>query len=242
MIKIENVTAGYNERVVLRDINLSIKDGEIFSVVGRSGSGKSTLLKCVIGFIKPMEGHIFVDGQDIVGMSERQLNRVRRKMGMVFQKAALIDFLDVYHNIGFGLRYNSQLKESEIRKRVEEVLDAVEMEGTGNLMPAELSGGMQKRVGLARALAENPRIILYDEPTTGLDPVITEHINSLIVKTRDNYGVTSVIISHDIRSVLHTSDRIAGLFNGRITVTGTHNEIMHTKDPNLQKFLETINV
>ena len=242
MIKLENVTAGYDEHIVLRDVSLDIKDGEIFSVVGRSGSGKSTLLKCVIGFIKPKEGHIFIDGQDIVRLSERQLNRVRRKMGMVFQKAALLDFLDVYQNVAFGLRYNSRLKDKEIRARVEEVLKSVEMEGTEHLMPSELSGGMQKRVGLARALAENPRIILYDEPTTGLDPVITENINALIVKTRDKYGVTSVIISHDIRSVLRTSDRITGLFNGKLTAIGTPDEIMHTKDPNLLKFLETIHV
>lgn len=242
MIKLENVTAGYNERIILRDVNLSIKAGEIFSIVGRSGSGKSTLLKCIIGFIRPVSGHIYIDGEDIVRMSERHLNRVRRKMGMVFQKAALLDFLDVYNNVAFGLRYNSRLHGPEIRKRVEEVLDAVEMEGTENLMPSELSGGMQKRVGLARALAENPRIILYDEPTTGLDPVITENINSLILKTREKYGVTSVIISHDIRSVLKTSDRIAGLFDGRITYTGTPDEILHTKDENLRKFLVTINL
>ncbi len=242
MIKLENVSAGYMEREVLHDISLTVNDGEIFSVVGRSGSGKSTLLKCIIGFIKPAKGHIYIDGEDIVPMSERHLNRVRRKMGMVFQKAALLDFLDVYSNVAFGLRYNTKMKEKEIMKRVEEVLDAVEMEGTGKLMPSELSGGMQKRVGLARALAENPRILLYDEPTTGLDPVITENINALILKTRDKYGVTSVIISHDIRSVMRTSDRIAGLFDGRITFTGTPDEVLHTKDENLQKFLATISL
>jgi phospholipid/cholesterol/gamma-HCH transport system ATP-binding protein len=242
MIRLENVSAGYMDREILHDIDLTIANGEIFSIVGRSGSGKSTLLKCIIGFIKPTKGKIYIDGEEIVRLSERGLNRVRRKMGMVFQKAALLDFLDVFSNVAFGLRYNTKLKQDEIRKRVEEVLEAVEMEGTGKLMPSELSGGMQKRVGLARALAENPRIILYDEPTTGLDPVITENINKLILRTREKYGVTSVIISHDIRSVMHTSDRIAGLFDGRITFTGTPDEVLHTKDENLQKFLATINL
>jgi phospholipid/cholesterol/gamma-HCH transport system ATP-binding protein len=240
MIQIENLTAGYDHDIILHDIDLSISDGEVFSVVGRSGSGKSTLLKCIIGFIKPMKGRIVIDGEDIVPMSERKLDKVRRKMGMVFQRGALLDYLDVYHNIAFGLRYNSRLGKSEIRQRVEEVLDAVEMEGTERLMPAELSGGMQKRVGLARALAEQPRIILYDEPTTGLDPVMTENINRLIVKTRETYGVTSVIISHDIKSVLRFSDRIAGLFEGRITDMGTPNEILKTEDPGLSAFLETL--
>jgi len=242
MIKVENLSAGYDVRIILHDINLTISDGEIFSIVGRSGSGKSTFLKCLIGFIKPIEGRILIDDEDIVPMSERRLNRMRRKMGMVFQRGALFDYLDVYHNIAFGLRYNTKMKEPEIRERVEEVLDAVELEGTERLMPDELSGGMQKRVSLARALVERPRIILYDEPTTGLDPVITENINNLITKTSDLYGVTSVIISHDIKSVLKFSDRIAGLFKGRITDIGTPDEIMHTKDPELLHFLDTLKV
>ncbi len=228
--------------MILREVSLSIAEGEIFSIVGRSGSGKSTLLKCLIGFIKPYSGKILVDGEDIVPMSERKLNRMRHKMGMVFQRGALLDYLNVYHNVAFGLRYNTKMKEKEIRQRVEEVLDAVEMEGTSELMPAELSGGMQKRVGLARALASRPQIILYDEPTTGLDPVITENINNLILKTREKYGITSVIISHDIRSVLRSSDKIAGLFKGEITVMGTPEEIMKTKDPELGAFLATLKV
>ncbi len=242
MIKVENLSAGYEDHIILHDINLTISDGEIFSIIGRSGSGKSTFLKCLIGFIKPIEGRIFIDGEDIVPMSERRLNRMRRKMGMVFQRGALFDYLDVYHNIAFGLRYNTNMKEHEIWERVEEVLDAVELEGTERLMPAELSGGMQKRVSLARALVERPRIILYDEPTTGLDPVITENMNWLITKTSDLYGITSVIISHDIKSVLKFSHHIAGLFEGRITDIGTPDEIMHTKDPELLHFLDTLKV
>jgi len=242
MIEVENLTAGYDGRVILNDISLTISDGEIFSIVGRSGSGKSTFLKCLIGFIRPMKGKIIIDGENIAKMSEGKLNNVRQKMGMVFQRGALFDYLDVYSNIAFGLRYNSRVKESEVHERVMEVLDAVELEGTANLMPSELSGGMQKRVGLAGALVEHPRIILYDEPTTGLDPIITENINRLITKTAENYGVTSVIISHDIKSVLRFSDRITGLFKGRLTDTGTPGEIIHTKDPELMRFMATLEV
>ena len=163
-------------------------------------------------------------------------------MGMVFQRGALFDYLDVFSNIAFGLRYNSHMKEPEIRERVMEVLDDVELEGTAHVMPSELSGGMQKRVSLARALVERPRIILYDEPTTGLDPIITENMNRLITKTAENYGITSVIISHDIKSVLRFSDRITGLFKGRLTDTGTPDEIIHTRDPELMRFIATLEV
>ncbi len=242
MIEVENLKAGYDDHVVLNDISLTISDGEIFSIVGRSGSGKSTLLKCLIGFIRPMKGKIFIDGENIASMPERKLNNVRRKMGMVFQRGALFDYLDVFSNIAFGLRYNSHMKEPEIRERVMEVLDDVELEGTAHLMPSELSGGMQKRVSLARALVERPRIILYDEPTTGLDPIITENMNRLIKKTAENYGITSVIISHDIKSVLRFSDRITGLFKGRLTDTGTPDEIIHTKDPELMRFMATLEI
>lgn len=235
-IEMIDVVAGYGDRIVLDGITFSVRRGEIFTVIGRSGSGKSTLLKLCIGFLKAKSGRIFIDGEEVTHFSERQFQRVRPKMGMLFQRAALFDSLSVFENVAFPLRYR-RVPRKEIPAIVERKLADVDMEGTGHLMPEELSGGMRKRVGLARALAENPSIILYDEPTTGLDPVITNNINKLVLRTRDRYKATSLVISHDMESVFGVSDRVGMLVNGRLCAIGTPQEIQTSPLKEVQAFI-----
>ena len=237
-IELVDVVAGYGEKVILNGINMAVTHGEIFTVIGLSGSGKSTLLKLIIGFLKPKSGMIMINGKDITRMSEQRLTEVRKGMGMVFQHAALFDSLNVFENVAFPLRYRKEKTGREIREIVREKLDDVEMEGTENLMPDELSGGMQKRVGLARALAENPRIILYDEPMTGLDPVIKNNINKLILRTRDRYDASSLIISHDMEAMFATSDRVGVLANRKIVFIGTPDELRNCQLPDVQAFIK----
>jgi len=236
-IELADVVAGYGDNIVLKGISLSVNRGEIFTVIGLSGSGKSTLLKLVIGFVKPMTGRVLIDGEDVTGYSESQFRKVRTKMGMVFQRAALFDSLSVYENVAFPLVYRKVAPRSMIRELVAKKLADVDMEGTEKLMPDELSGGMEKRVGLARALAENPSIILYDEPTTGLDPVITNNINRLILQTRDRYKATSLVISHDMESVFRVSDRVGVLVDGRIVSVGTPEEVQSSPLKEVQAFI-----
>jgi len=236
-IELIDIVAGYGDRMVLEGISLKVMHREIFTIIGLSGSGKSTLVKLVIGFLKPKSGRVLVDGEDITDFSEQAMRRVRLKMGMVFQHAALFDSLNVYENVAFPLKYRRKTARKNIREIVEQKLDDVEMEGTENLMPNELSGGMQKRVGLARALAEDPSIILYDEPTTGLDPVITNNINKLILRTRGRYNATSLVISHDMESVFKVSDRVGVLFNGKMIAVGTPSEIQSSPIPEVQAFI-----
>jgi phospholipid/cholesterol/gamma-HCH transport system ATP-binding protein len=236
-IEFVNIVAGYGDMIVLDDISMQIRRGEIFTVIGLSGSGKSTLLKLVIGFLKPISGRILIDGEDVTDYSERQFRKVRLKMGMVFQRAALFDSLNVYENVAFPLRYRRDVARRDIASVVAKKLLDVDMEGTDDLMPEELSGGMQKRVGLARALAENPSIILYDEPTTGLDPVITNNINNLILKTRDSYRATSLVISHDMESVFRISDRVGVLVDGKIIAVGTPQEVQTSPLKEVQAFI-----
>jgi phospholipid/cholesterol/gamma-HCH transport system ATP-binding protein len=231
------VVAGYGRKVVLDHIGLKVRRGEIFTVIGLSGSGKSTLLKLVIGFLKPMSGKVIIDNEDVTGYSEQQFRKVRLKMGMVFQRAALFDSLNVFENVAFPLRYRKDVPRKDMAGVVERKLADVDMEGTDELMPDELSGGMQKRVGLARALAENPSLILYDEPTTGLDPVITNNINRLILRTRDRYKATSLIISHDMESVFRISDRVGVLVEGKIIAVGTPAEIQSSSLKAVQAFI-----
>jgi phospholipid/cholesterol/gamma-HCH transport system ATP-binding protein len=236
-IELVDVTAGYSGRIVLDGVSLTIKHGEIFTIIGLSGSGKSTLLKLIIGFLRPESGKIFIEGEDVTHYSEQQFNSVRIKMGMVFQRAALFDSMNVFENVAFPLRFRKSVPVKDLPKVVASKLADVDMEGTELLMPDELSGGMQKRVGLARALAESPSIILYDEPTTGLDPVITNNINRLILRTRDRYKATSVVISHDMESVFRISDRVAVLVDGKIVVVGTPAEIQASTQKDVQAFI-----
>ncbi|MEJ5170402.1 MAG: ATP-binding cassette domain-containing protein [Fimbriimonadales bacterium] len=216
MIRTQALTKRFGERTVLDSIDLFVGAGEIVAVMGGSGGGKTTLLRCVAGLVEPTSGTVEVDGVDVV----RRPEEARRHLGMVFQSAALFDYLNVKENVLFGARRWSGLPPKELDRLAEEMLSLVGLEGTADLMPAELSGGMRKRVGIARALAAHPRVMLYDEPTTGLDPVTTYQIDRLIVDLRGRLGVTSLVVSHDVSSVFRVADRVAFLESGRLSFFG----------------------
>ena len=225
------------EKRILQDINLAVANGDVVAIMGQSGSGKTSLLKCMTGLVKPSSGKIVIEGHDIVPMKERDVDDVRLKIGLVFQYAALFDSLTVYENVSFGLAYHRSLSRREMRRIVAERLADVGMEGTEGLYPSQLSGGMQKRVGLARALAMEPDILFYDEPTSGLDPVIARNIDDLILETRDRLGMTSVVVSHDIRSIFRIADSVAMLHEGRIVTQGTPAELRGSTDPAVREFI-----
>lgn len=225
-------------KTILRRLDIHIGRGETMAVMGLSGIGKSTLLKCIAGLLKPTSGQILIDGADISRMSERELNPVRRKMGVVFQNAALFDSLTIFENVAVGIRRHLRLSEPEIQKIVSERLSMVGLEGVEQLMPSQLSGGMQKRVGLARALALNPEILLYDEPTAGLDPVVSTSINELILRMRDELGVTSVVVSHDLASIFRVSTKVAMLHQGRIMEVGSVEEMKNSQNPYVRQFID----
>ena len=238
MIRAEHVVYEVSGRTILDDISVSVAKGTTLTFMGLSGAGKSTFLKCISGLNKVKSGAIYVDGQNIVGLSEKQLNEVRKKVGMVFQYAALFDSLNVYENVSFGLRrMNRKLKEKEIAEIVKKNLALVGMSGVEDRMPSELSGGMKKRIGLARALVMNPDILLYDEPTAGLDPITAAAIAELIVKMRDELGVTSVLVTHDVQTIKTASDTMARLHEGKIVGYVTKEEIF-AMDGIVKQFLE----
>ena len=222
---------------ILRRLDLSVDKGETLAVMGMSGAGKSTLLKCIGGLERPTGGQLLIDDVDIARMPEKSLDSVRRKMGMVFQYAALFDSLNVYENVSFGLRRHHRLSEAQVREVVEAKLSMVGLPRTEELMPSELSGGMQKRVGLARALAMDPDILLYDEPTAGLDPITSATIADLIVKTRDELGVTSVVVAHDVPTIKRVANRIAMLHGGKIIAIGSAEEMENSDDPAVRQFM-----
>jgi phospholipid/cholesterol/gamma-HCH transport system ATP-binding protein len=222
---------------ILRDVSLSIKKGQILCVMGMSGCGKTTLLHCIGALVIPSGGEIYINGTQIVGMDERELNVVREQMGLVFQYAALFDSLTVFDNVAFGLRRRKRLPESEVRRIVPEKLAIAAVGGTERLYPSELSGGMAKRVGLARALAMEPNILLYDEPTSGLDPVIASVIDELIMSMRDRLGVTSIVVSHNIESVFRIADQVAMMHEGRVLAAGTPDQIRACDNPTVQQFI-----
>ncbi len=222
---------------ILRRLDLHVEKGETLAVMGMSGVGKSTLLKCFGGLLRPSAGQVMINGTDIARMPEKDLDAIRRRIGMVFQYAALFDSLNVYENVSFGLRRHNRLSENEIAEIVNAKLSLVGLPRTERLMPSELSGGMQKRVGLARALAMEPDILLYDEPTAGLDPITSATIAELIVKTRDNLGVTSVVVSHDVPTIKRVANRIAMLHRGKIIAIGTVAEMENSDDPAVRQFM-----
>jgi len=224
---------------ILDGLDLEVQSGEIAAVMGRSGCGKTTLLKLIMGLIRPSGGQIWVEGEEIGRLGEQALLRVRAKMGLVFQNAALFDSLTVAENVGFGLRERGGLGETEISARVQEELALVGMQGTERLLPGELSGGMRKRVGVARALAMQPRIMLYDEPTAGLDPPAAASLNDLIVSLRDRLGVTTVIVSHDVHSLSQVADRAAVLERGRIIAAGPFWLLAESDLPEVKSFFFT---
>lgn len=224
IIDIKDIYKAFGPKEVHMGLTLSIKRGENITVLGGSGSGKSVLLKEITGLLKPDSGDVIVDGESIVSLEENELVHVRKKMGMLFQGAALFDSMTVEENIAYPLRENTKLPENEIKEMVAKNLELVGLPGIEDKMPADLSGGMKKRVGLARAMAMNPRILLYDEPTTGLDPPNISRINQLIRAMQAQFGITAVIITHDVKTAFDISDRIAFLHHGKIMFTGTVNQ------------------
>ena len=237
MIKIVGLTKSFGTTAVLRGIDLEIETGETMVVIGQSGSGKSVLLKHLIGILKPDKGEIYIDGLEITSLGEEELQRITRKFGMLFQASALFDSLTVGENVSFGLERYTDHSPAEIKRIVAESLNKVGLEGIEGLMPYELSGGMRKRVGLARAIAYGPEIILYDEPSTGIDPIRADAINDLINDLKRDLCVTSVVITHDMVSSYKVADRIAMLYEGRIIEIGTPAEIQASSNPIIQQFI-----
>ena len=237
MIEVKNLYKSFGEKGVLSDISFSLPHGQAVAIVGKSGAGKSVLLKCLIGLVKPDEGTIYVDNKLINSMSFSQLQEIRASIGMVFQFGALFDSLSVSENISLALRKLTKLSEDEIQERVINSLESVDMANTEELMPEELSGGMKKRVGIARAIAIEPAYLFYDEPTTGLDPVMTDSINRLIRKFQSTGKVTSVIITHEMRTVYDVADRVLLLHNGKIRFDGNPDDIKNVDDPVVQQFI-----
>lgn len=240
MIEVQNVHKSFGAHRVLAGVTFRIERGESVVIIGRSGCGKSVLLKLIIGLIRPDAGRIMIDGQDITRLDERSLIQIRRRFGMVFQGAALFDSLTVAENVGFALRRDRCCSEAEIRARVARALEMVGLAGIETKKPAELSGGMRKRVGLARAIVYNPEIVLYDEPTTGLDPVVADSIDKLILEVRDRLKVTTVVVTHDMRSARRLGHRILMLHGGIIYAEGTPDEIFRSADPVVSRFVQGI--
>lgn len=236
-ITIADLHKSFGANHVLRGVNLTVEPGESMVIIGGSGSGKSVLIKHIIGLLKPDRGSILVNGEEVTTMRERQLKELRKKFGMLFQAAALFDSLTVGENVAFALVEHTRLSRAEIADRVREKLTLVGLPGTEDLFPAELSGGMKKRVGLARALAIEPEVILYDEPTTGLDPIMADAINDLIVEMRERFAITSVAITHDMVSAYKIGHRLAMLYQGKIIFTGTPEECKNTTDPMVRQFI-----
>jgi len=239
MIDIRDVHKSFGDNHVLRGVNLQVLEGQTTVIIGASGSGKSVLMKHMIGLLTPDRGQVVVDGVDTAGLSPRELARVRQKFGMVFQGAALFDSMTVGENVAFPLREHRRLSEAEIRRLVAEKLRIVDLEGVEDVFPAELSGGMRKRVGLARAVVLEPRIILYDEPTTGLDPITANSVDEMIINAQQRLGVTSVVISHDIASSFRVGDHVAMIYQGQIVDQGPPEKLRHSQHPYVQKFLST---
>ena len=236
-ISVQGLCKRLGRQEVLRGVDLEVGLGETVVILGRSGGGKSVLLKHLIGLMKPDSGKIFVEDQDLVVLTERQLAAVRKKVGILFQSAALFDSMSVEENIEFPLRESGMKDQKVIDQKVAEALEMVDLAGEQKKMPENLSGGMKKRVGLARAIVGAPRCILYDEPTTGLDPIVSDSINRLIRRLQKRLGVTSIVVTHDMKSAFHVADRIAFLHEGRIYFNGTPEELKRFNDPLIQDFI-----
>lgn len=238
MIELKNLAKRFGRKEVLKDVNLSVKDGETVSVIGGSGSGKSTTIKCIIRLLTPEKGQILVDGKDVSRTTdELELAGLRKKFGYLFQEGALFDSLSVGENVAFGLKYLTKENPADYRKIVKEKLALVGLKDVEDLKPSELSGGMRKRVSLARVLATNPKYILYDEPTTGLDPIMSDIISDLIIDLKKKLGITSIVITHDMKSALKISDRIAFLYEGKIIFAGTPEEIKASDNEYVKQFV-----
>lgn len=237
MISIQGLHKSFGYVPVLRGLDLEVREGETLVIIGRSGCGKSVLLKHIMRLMDPDEGKILIEGQDISSLNHKEIGRFLTKIGMLFQGAALFDSLTVRENVGFSLYEHTSLPEDEIRNRVREKLSLVGLYGIEEVMPADLSGGMKKRVGLARAICNDPSVILYDEPTTGLDPINADVINDLILRMQEKLGVTSIVVTHDMTSAFKVGNRIAMMYEGRIIGAGTPEEIRRSRDPVIQQFI-----
>lgn len=237
MIRLTGLHKSFGTKQVLKGLDLSVQKGENRVIIGGSGSGKSVILKHIIGILKPDAGDVIIDGVNINSLDENELYETRKKFGMLFQMAALFDSMNVWENVGFALRRQKGMKSDKVREIAVEKLRMVGLVGAENLMPSELSGGMKKRVGLARAIAHDPEILLYDEPTTGLDPIMADAINDLIIQMREKLSVTSVAITHDMSSAYKIADSISMLYQGKIIATGTPDEVRNTDNPVLRQFI-----
>jgi phospholipid/cholesterol/gamma-HCH transport system ATP-binding protein len=238
LIEFRNVYKAFGPKVIYAGLNLSIERGEALTIVGGSGVGKSVMLKMLIGLLKVDRGEILFDGENLEAMKDRDLAKVRQRIGMLFQGAALFDSLSVRENVAYGLREHYHMTEDEISERVAWALSLVGLPGVESMAPADLSGGMKKRVGLARTIALKPEVLLYDEPTTGLDPINTTRINNLIMSLQKALGVTSIVVTHDMGSAFTISTRLAMVYKGRIVATGTPDEFKSTNNPLVRNFIE----
>jgi phospholipid/cholesterol/gamma-HCH transport system ATP-binding protein len=240
MIEVRHLQRRFGAQPVLNDVSFRIEYGESVAIIGRSGCGKSVLLKHLIGLLKPDGGELLIDGENIVPMGERQLLQVRRKFGMVFQGSALFDSMSVAENVAFGLRRHEHLTEAEIARRVADALDMVDLPGTESKNPAELSGGMRKRVGLARAIVYEPQIVLYDEPTTGLDPIVSDSIDKLMMRVREQLKVTTVVVTHDMRTARRVGNRVLMMHNKTIYASGAPEKFFALQDPVVRQFIDGV--
>src|SRR6516162_6444305 len=240
MIETRDLKKSFASHVVLTGVSFRIENGESVAIIGRSGGGKSVLLKHLIGLMQPDSGEVLIDGENIVAMNERQLLRVRRKFGMVFQGAALFDSMTVAENVAFAFRRDRTLTDAQIACRVAEVLEMVDLPGIESKKPSELSGGMRKRVGLARAIIYQPRIVLYDEPTTGLDPIVSDSIDKLIMRVRDQLKVTSIVVTHDMRSARRVGNHVLMLHERRIYTNCAPEKLFASTDPVVRQFVDGV--
>ena len=238
MIQLIDVYKAFGPRQVLKGFSLDVAEGETMVIIGYSGTGKSVAIKHIVGLLEPDSGRVVVDGLEVPRLKRRDLYRMRARIGYVFQFAALFDSLSIGENVAMGLRKQGELSEPDIRERVREALELVDLDGSADRFPAELSGGMRKRVGIARAIALRPKYLLYDEPTTGLDPVTSAVIDELMIRMREKLGVTGIVITHDMRSAYRVGTRIAMLYEGAVRQVGTVEEIKRTTDPVVSQFIE----
>jgi phospholipid/cholesterol/gamma-HCH transport system ATP-binding protein len=237
MIAVRSLAKKIERQEILRGVDLEVGTGETLAIIGRSGGGKSVLLKHLVGLMEPDTGEIWIQGQNIIGLKERQLGTIREKVGILFQGGALFDSMTVEDNIAFPLREGGERDPKILHSKVVQMLEVIEMEGQEDKMPESLSGGMKKRVGLARAIIRQPSCVLYDEPTAGLDPVVADSINRLIRRLQQRFGMTSVVVTHDMKSAFDVADRIAYLHEGRVYFAGTASELQQSTDPLIQDFL-----
>ncbi len=237
LVQVKSLSKSFGKQTVLKEINLEVAQGETLSVLGRSGTGKSVLLKLIIGLLKPDSGSVCVHGEEVTHLPLKQLNEVRKKVGFLFQQAALYDSLTVEENVAFPLRRHSEMSDGQLKKRVRELLASVGMDGDAKKMPSEVSGGMQKRVGLARALALEPDILLFDEPTAGLDPITATEIDDLILRLQEERQMASVVVTHDIHAAQAVSDRLILMRDGQILIEGTFEDLQKSRDPFVRQFL-----